>query len=452
VKIRRYIGNNEDDAQDVAIVDFLPSEPNCTIRFEFDGTPLEIRFAPDARDFLELASLVYIVDEVSARKETSDGWTRNFAVTFPVKSPALWSEAEAKLRDTLYTLSGDDFEFAWPSYSRIPALSAHRLSLRGKYDGICLFSGGLDSLAGALHLLSLGKKLLLLGHQADGSAASAQSALFQSLRKRFPDQLNLVQCRLARSQGTRQRFLLPEKVEDTHRTRSFLFLGLAVSIANALETPMIAIPENGLIALNPPLQSSRLGSLSTRTVHPAFLEKFVDLVSSLGLFSGKVVNPFICESKTDVIANFPTQHLDLIPRTVSCARPSRYQNLGVRHCGYCVPCIYRRIALLPAQLDRAGDYAFDVFTRVADLPTHKQADFRALKDFTSRVLKGSAADLQMIVLSHGAFSPEVANKFGAHPATDFSPWARMIKQWALDFEQRINVVASQSTKRVLGIK
>ena len=127
----------------------------------------------------------------------------------------------------------------------------------------------------------------------------------------------------------------------THRPRSLLFLALAVAIANAVKINKIYIPENGLIALNPPLGKSRLGTLSTRTAHPRYLVELAEFLAATHIFKGDIKNPFFFFSKTDMLRGLKKKLAPAILRSVSCARPSRYKQLGVRHCGYCVPCIYR---------------------------------------------------------------------------------------------------------------
>ena len=193
------------------IVDSLPNRANVTVRLTIDGRPLEVNHDPLTRDFLDLATLVYILDEIELRKDARDYWTRHFDVLFPVKKPVRWTKNQDVLTRMLQILTGDDYLFSWCKRPALQGFGSHRTSLPRGYSGVCLFSGGLDSFLGAHKLLSDGKKLLLVGHQADGTAASAQKQLASVLRKQFPGRLRLVQCRVARSVATTHRFRLPEK-------------------------------------------------------------------------------------------------------------------------------------------------------------------------------------------------------------------------------------------------
>lgn len=458
MRILRYVGRkgcSDDDyraavrMQNLAIVDTLPGGPNTTVRFRLDGKPLQVDLTKDVRDFLDLAVAVYIADEIGPRQQSRDGWTRVFDVLFPVANPRRWAAATEGLSQCLRVLSGDEFSFAWPKRRKLPSLGQHHTLMPEGFDTVCLFSGGLDSLLGAYQLLSAGKKVLLVGHQAEPVTASAQTTLAAGLRDMFPDSVALIQSRVGRSRCFTPRYELPPKREETHRTRSLLFLAIAAAVASAAPVDEIVIAENGLIAINPPLQPSRLGSLSTRTAHPAFLVRLLDVLDNLGVFKGKLANPFLYLSKTDMLRSLPAELAGLAQRSVSCARPSRFQDRGVRHCGYCVPCIYRRVAMMAAGLDDREHYAFNVFADLAHLSPHKQADFRALVSFAKRVVCASPLERDMMVLAHGNFASHLGGRIGPAPAQDYTPWSQMLTRWSQDFLAVVDALASRSTKRIV---
>jgi len=318
---------------------------------------------------------------------------------------------------------------------------------------VCLFSGGIDSLLGAIKLLEAGNRVFLVGHQAEGITSKAQKDLFALLSARYP-RVHLIQARVARSLVTNPRHQLPDKLEDSHRPRSFLFLGLALAVAMTAKVKQVVLPENGLIALNVPLQPSRLGTLSTRTAHPLFVDRFRDFLDDAGLYDGTIENPFLYQSKTDMLQGLDGKFQDLVQRSVSCAHAGDVRwvgKSGVRHCGYCVPCVYRRAAMIERGWDNADDYAFDVFTDLSSLTTHKQADFRALFGFANRIVVATRAQRDLMVLSHGVFSPEVGKRIGPSPAKDYSPWSEMLLRWAKDYLDKLHRLSSASTKQILGI-
>lgn len=442
------------DAPEIAVIDTLPNGQNVTVSFKLDGKPVHLRLDEHTRDFLDVAAAVFVADELSARADAPDGWTRGFNFTFPVADPERWTNNSGLLERTLRILSGDSFSFSWPARARLPAVPKRKKRLPSGFDVVCLFSGGMDSLFGAYELLKAGKKVLLVGHQADTITASAQTAIAGKLADLFPGAVQLIQARVARNQGRQHRYDLPTKCEDSHRPRSFLFLSLAVVVAVATRIKQIVIPENGLIALNSPLQTSRLGTLSTRTAHPRYLLSFLGWVHQLGIYDGALNSPFMFHSKTDLAELVDETVAPLVLRSVSCAHAGhlRYRaKKNVRHCGYCVPCIYRRAMMIEAALDSPKHYAANVFTGLSKLTRRTQADVRALVQFARRVTRASPAERESMVLAHGFFPPSVAAHIGPQPATDFSPWAGMLSQWAEDFLQKVTDHSVVSTRRILGI-
>src|ERR1051325_772341 len=113
------------------IVNSVPGGENVTLRLEMDSHPLEISHEPLTRDFLDLATLVYIVDEIEQR---GDNWTREFDILFPVKLPKLWTANQTALSQTLETLAGDKYRFTWCDRPALDGFGTHRLHLPVGFD------------------------------------------------------------------------------------------------------------------------------------------------------------------------------------------------------------------------------------------------------------------------------------------------------------------------------
>ena len=439
-------------SENIIINTFQPA--NVTFRISCDRKPINIKLNPPIRDLLDLAIAVYISDEHVKRASSDDRWSRNFYFIFPVDNPKSWKTNENLLKKMLHFLSGDYFSFDWEKSISYPPRQRHRARLPNKFDTVCLFSGGIDSLLGAYQLLRQRRKVILVGHQADSIAASTQWELAQLLKNRFPGQVVLAQCRVARSLTANPRYPLPEKVEHSHRPRSFLFLCLAFAMASHSRIDSVMIPENGLIALNIPLQLSRVGTLSTRTAHPAYLDLILQTVQKLTGYRGELKNPFLYQSKTDMLKRLDPEILELLKKTVSCAHPDVFrwaQARGKKHCGYCVPCIYRRLAIAETTLDQSRDYVVDPFVQFLDLSATKRADLYALTQFAKRVIKATKAERQTMILEHGAFPADIGKRIGLKSVTDYSEWADMIFRWADDFIKKATTWSPKNTKRLLGI-
>ncbi|HEX6097891.1 MAG TPA: Qat anti-phage system QueC-like protein QatC [Thermoanaerobaculia bacterium] len=435
------------DEQQVVLDPWSGADGNIAWRFKLDGRAVTVPLSAHARDLFDLACMVYIADEIVPRAGGIDQWTREMAFTLPVFERANWEAGEGVLAECLSFLSGDGYAFTWLDRGNtVPARPIHKHKLRAAFDTVCLFSGGVDSLLGAETLLRDGRRVLLVGHYADRVTSSAQSALFRLLRSKYPQQASLLQIYVARSQTRRRRYELPEKAEISHRTRSFLFLAAGVMAASATGVSTVYIPENGLIALNSPLGASRRGTLSTRTTHPRYLEQFNIALQALG-FDIRIENPFGHQSKTDMVqAVVDTDIRAALLRSVSCAHAGNmWQRKGGKftHCGYCVPCLYRRVAFLAAGMSESG-YEYDVFTQLPKLSAKNAQDFRLLVRFARRIEHASHIELIATVLRHGGFS-------GGQDGEEYTARAAMLKRWAAAFMDLTRDQAKGRTRRILGL-
>lgn len=425
-------------SNDSVVVDSLSPRRNVSASFQMYGQregPLQMRWRPSTRDLFDLAALVYIADELSPRPET---WNREIDLYVPVNTIEAWQGVGTELEALLEFLTGDQITVEWTQGRRLPPFGSHNLILPTHgYDSVCLFSGGLDSLTGACRLLDDGRRVLLVGHRTDGQASTAQYELYRALQARFGRQVDLVQCSLARSRISNPNFALPGKADESHRSRSLLFLALGVAVAAAVGAEELVLAENGLIALNPPLGPSRVGSLTTRTAHPRFLLDFVSLVREIDAYRGRIWNPLLYDSKTDLLADVQEWQIPLVQRSISCAHATtsvRWDAVpGVRHCGYCVPCIYRRAAMISAELDDPRDYVNDVFEHLASLSPKRQQDMRMLLRFARRVVRASPTQLRSIAVSHGAFPAACGGLIGPFESADYAPWGDMLARWAEEF-------------------
>lgn len=461
MKFTRYVGRTNRNAvyraalsdRRVRKIDLRPSEGNVTLDFKIDGKPLALAMTPVIRDLVDLAAMLYTADELCARSSTTDHWTRSFDAVIPVCGPALWRAAGPQLQDLLRFLSGDTFHFEWIPTRTVPPLRNHRATIPEGFDTVCLFSGGADSLVGAFELLEEGRNVLLVGHQADGTTASTQNRVMRYFKGRFGDRVTFVQARVARSLRAEPEFDLGTKVEMTHRPRSFLFLVLAVAVAAATGVEEIVIPENGLIALNPPLNVSRVGTLSTRTAHPRFISGFVSFVRAIRAFRGRIHNPFLYMSKTDVIRRAGPPLRPVLLQTLSCSHlgRSRWTGFSGHHCGYCIPCLYRRVAFAELDLDNPSDYYRNVFTRFESLSSTERSDIRALAAFAKRVRGMSTAARMSAALAHGASDAETLMTIGPQVDDPYAAWSEMLDRWATGFLERARAWASRDVCRRLNI-
>jgi len=103
------------------------------------------------------------------------------------------------------------------------------------------------------------------------------------------------------------------------------------------------IAENGQMAIHLPLSAGRISAFSTHTAHPEFVSLMSDILSRLLNYKINIDNPFLYMTKAEVVKLLIPKHQVILEQTVSCWKASRVSHY--HHCGICVPCLIRRIAL-----------------------------------------------------------------------------------------------------------
>lgn len=302
-------------------------------------------------DVLVLAAHVHAADtRISRGSESQDGWTRELRLIVPVSDPDRWVETAPTFERMLNFLTGDRWSLGFRArphrFARIVPAPPSTL-IGPPFTDLTLFSGGLDSLIGAIDMLEAGRTPLLISHAGDGATSDAQTAIFNELKVEYP--ANAFQ-RLRLWMTFPDGLVHGSGAENTTRARSFLFFALGVFAGSGFDGQFtLNVPENGLIAVNVPLDPLRLGALSTRTTHPFYIARWNDALAALGIM-GRIENPYWEKTKGEMVAGCTNSALltRLTPMSLSCSSPvkGRWQGLGTQHCGYCLPCLIRRAALL----------------------------------------------------------------------------------------------------------
>lgn len=262
-------------------------------------------------DLLEVASYVYAADSAIPRGGMIDAqmgkrWRRNFQFVIPVRRPDLWSSlpVSSALVETLSFLSDDDYEFKFRSLADPPPTADYFEFPDAEGTGfmpdeVILFSGGLDSFAGAVEeLVAHGKKVALVSHRSATKIAGAQKHLVDQLRRRLGADRVLHIPVWANLDGSLGR-------EPTHRTRSFLFAALGAVTARLFDRNRICFFENGVVSLNLPPVAQVVGARATRTTHPQVLAGFRRVLAAVLGHRFDVDNPFTWMTKSEVVERTP---------------------------------------------------------------------------------------------------------------------------------------------------
>ena len=369
------------------------------------------RVSETTLDFLLVGAVVYAIDKLVLRSSADDHWTRSLEAVIPVREPEKWNSLSPVVNECLGFLSGDEWQVSFFRRDRSPIRPKRRKRqqrLRVPFahgKAACLFSGGLDSLVGAIDWLETHptESLAVVGHHDPGIAGplNDQENVLRAIYGPYRSRLSSVLLGVGQSPGG---------PEISMRSRSLIFIALGIAVAHSLgdDTPLL-IPENGTMALNPPLTPSRRGSCSTRTAHPYYLKTLQQLLDGLGL-KHRIENPLLGKTKGEVVSE--CRNLGLLRaaalESVSCAKRGHtvtWKNRTAKGCGRCMPCIYRRAALHKVGLDQEL-YGVDICQGDVDLSDRDSDaadDFRACISFLLR--NPSRSDLAKMLITSGPLDP-----------------------------------------------
>lgn len=405
VNVAIVIDPNTSTPHEFARVDLVATNGTDLGRLDIDFSALAPIAAPEwATDLLVFSSAVYALDKLIARSSAPDRWTRELKLTVPVNAPGLWQAQQERLVKALCYLSGDQWKLSFTKRKHAifrprPRRRARPLPIEPTV--VCLLSGGLDSLIGAIDRLDAepNDKLLLVGHH-DGQMAGPlddQKGLLRELRSEYADRTGSLLVRVGHSGAAR---------DITLRSRSLVFIALGTFAAAALgpDVPLL-MPENGTISVNVPLTPSRRGSCSTRTTHPYFMELMQNIIIGLG-GAVRLENPLQFQTKGEAVIQCRNQPFlrAVASDSVSCAKrghTSTWRRRTANGCGRCMPCIYRRAALHSAGID-TEEYGLDICKGEVDVGARGEQgpnDLRACFSFLRR--RPTTRDIERLLITSG---------------------------------------------------
>lgn len=332
--------------------------------------PVPIR----ATDLVRFATGAYLADQLKARPQS---FSRSFDLRVQLVDPDAWpGPVLDDLADLLSSLTADDWQLESLRDTTEPRPVASEDKAWKEATRVALLSGGLDSFAGAA-ISSAEPGVLYLGHWDQPAVKSAQNAVkaWFAASGRPIDYVQLLH-------GLRD-----DKAEGTTRSRSLLFMALAVALAAARGAAIVEVPENGYTSLNPPLGPERGGALSTRSTHPWTIARFNRLLEALGI-DVRVRNPHEDLTKGELVrlavAASPGDFGVGAAKTLSCAKLNGHWYKGGNpnyHCGLCVACIVRRASLIVGGVPDQTSYLFETLVgdAQADIVRHRGRDIDAVR-------------------------------------------------------------------------
>jgi hypothetical protein len=362
------------------------------------------RLYPSSRgwDFLSLALAAIAADLAGHRVKSPDGWTRQFELDVAVADPAFWNSQQELIQRLLGFLTTDVWKvsFIGGGYSPKPP----RNLVVPDDDCISLLSGGLDSFIGNLDLAAAGRRPFAVSQTVVGDAENQRAFA------------KMIGGGLRHLQINHNADVPDPETPSSQRARSLIFVAYGVLAATMIkryrtgDTVTLYVCENGFISINPPLTDMRIGSLSTRTTHPALFGLLRQLFDAAGL-RVRMENPYQLKTKGEMLQECADKKLlrAYASQTTSCGR---YRIHGHTHCGRCIPCLVRRAAFRAASMKDGTKYvytdlgrdddqhaAFDDVRSVAMALAEVEADGieRWLGTALSTTLLGDVAPLQAMV-------------------------------------------------------
>jgi 7-cyano-7-deazaguanine synthase in queuosine biosynthesis len=345
-------------------ISFSPDIVAAAARSQLPG-----RFA----DLMDVAFAAHVADRLAPRRSADeDGsglqWRRRIAMIVPIRDVEFWSDACVRdaLHQTLNFLTGDQ----WSVDFRAERAATWCTEVQNHFPNdqlpcdVALFSGGLDSFAGAAHLAKPHRELMLVSGVPNPRHGALQQVQVSALRRSIAPRVVHVPVKYGIE-------LDEDATEGTQRARAFLHVTLGCVTALLAGQRKLVISENGVGAINLPLDETQIGTRNARACHPMFLLHMQALVRLVSGHAFSIVNPFVFCTKAEACSHENVLRLRAsIPDTFSCdGFPVRAK--GRPQCGYCTACVLRRLALETAGLhdaDRAGAYMRDICNGGVRLP------------------------------------------------------------------------------------
>jgi hypothetical protein len=338
------------------------------------------------QDLIEIATYVYCADQAVTRggegvQNFGADWRRRLFFRIPVRNPDLWNSSPLKdqLIETLSFLSEDEYYFEFEKLKRQPPTQQHLEFDVAPPEEVVLFSGGLDSLGGAIEEAVVNKRnIALVTHKSTHKLERRHRKLRELLEKHSDSALLHIPVSINKKIALGR--------EHTQRSRSFLYAALGSTVAKMFGLSRIRFYENGIVSFNLPPSPQVVGARATRTTHLQVINGFAKIISTLAEKPFIVENPFLWKTKTEVLKGISDSGCEeMIKFATSCTHTRETTKLHT-HCGKCSQCIDRRFAVLSSGLeehDPAEAYKVDLL--VGQRPADDSLDSNR-KETESRIM------------------------------------------------------------------
>ena len=268
-------------------------------------------------DLLYIAAYVFCADRAVFRGDRKNienkSWGRSFELHIPVFDYDFWNASKVKelLNGALTFMTGDRrYDFIFQKATGEPFEDENiqmglfgngMLSLsKDENTDIMLFSGGLDSLAGAIERLNEypERRLCFVSHKSNTVTTHTQKQLIDYLNNKY--QANIVSYGFACHNTNANK-----SVEETQRTRMFLFSAIAFALCTCHDKKEFYVYENGMTSINLPKQGDVFNARASRTTHPKTMGLLRTFYKSFNYNSDfDIITPYYDKTKNYVVSLF----------------------------------------------------------------------------------------------------------------------------------------------------
>ena len=276
-----------------------------------------------AIDLATVFGSIYVKDILTTTRSSME-------LIIPVFNIDLWNTLSSDVNKLVTWVASENFNISFVLND----------SLFGKFEGsnklhlpsnraVTLFSGGLDSLTGAFQNFRDQIDSDYLGFLNKDEEKTKQITLSKFYKNKFPN----TEVTLIPKPG-------PAKLHRTQATRSLLYLSLAVSNSMFNHSTDVFLYENGILSLNPNLNSR----FTTKTTHPKTMYIFKSIIKKIG-FDITIHHPFLFSTKGENIEAMNKDFKNQIADSFTCGASRSQYKPHSGQCGVCIPCLLRKISM-----------------------------------------------------------------------------------------------------------
>jgi 7-cyano-7-deazaguanine synthase in queuosine biosynthesis len=319
------------------------------------------------QDLIDIAMAVYLADRVSLRdprKYHNENWVRNFVLKVGVRNPDFWNQTDVRddVCDFLSNLTDDKWFFEFCFLSGAPELALAPDST----PSVALFSGGLDSFAGAAINLAQNpqESFVFVSATTHNRQISQQRKQIKRLgiRNRNGEIIHYTV-----NFGIKWQEIEKTIQEKTQRTRGFLYMTLGAVAAINAGSNNLEIYENGIGAINLPYDGSQISAMNSRSVNPITLMEMEQLIRKITDADFTIENKYLFFTKSEMCVEAAVhEHREGVVETFSCDGFPVHET-GKSQCGVCTSCLLRRLSMETANIgefDPGEQYGIDLTSSI----------------------------------------------------------------------------------------